>query len=226
VVISHSKKFIFIHVPKTAGSSIKTALNPLVHWSWRLSSKPDKLKFVLGIYPSVYSYDFSGHERASDLMKKLPSHIFNKYFKFCFVRNPYSWLVSIYHYILKDEQHHQHELVKKLGSFDSAVRFFCDNQREQMPLQLSYISDDDGNPLVDYIGHLETLSDDWAYLNKRLNLNIHELPIVNKTNHEPAIKYYSTDTIARVSDAFHLDFLKLNYSKEISNQMPLASRKT
>ncbi|WP_417698442.1 sulfotransferase family 2 domain-containing protein, partial [Psychromonas sp.] len=67
-------KCIFIHIPKTAGTSILMTL-----------IGKDSLKDH-----SNY-YDF----------KRINSVKFKKYYKFCFVRNPYDRAVSLYEYLKK-----------------------------------------------------------------------------------------------------------------------------
>ena len=44
--------------------------------------------------------------------------VFEEYFKFGFVENPWDWQVSLYTFMLKDAKHHQHEFVKSLKDFD------------------------------------------------------------------------------------------------------------
>ena len=68
--IDHDKKLVFIHISRTGGSSIKTALN--LH---------DKK------YNEYYHLDSS----------YIPKEC-KDYFKFAFVRNPFDRFVSLYHY--------------------------------------------------------------------------------------------------------------------------------
>jgi len=68
--IDHDKKLVFIHISRTGGSSIKTALN--LH---------DKQ------YNEYYHLDSS----------YIPKEC-KDYFKFAFVRNPFDRFVSLYHY--------------------------------------------------------------------------------------------------------------------------------
>tara|TARA_Y100000004_G_scaffold166110_1_gene197558 strand:+ start:1016 stop:1498 length:483 start_codon:yes stop_codon:yes gene_type:complete len=68
--IDHDKKLVFIHIARTGGSSIKTALN--------LHEKK---------YNEYYHLDSS----------YIPKEC-NDYFKFAFVRNPFDRFVSLYHF--------------------------------------------------------------------------------------------------------------------------------
>jgi len=70
-MISHKHKWIFIHVIKTAGSSIEKCLSGV---------KKHK------------------HEPASKVRKAVGEKTWNSYFKFSFVRNPFDKIVSQYHF--------------------------------------------------------------------------------------------------------------------------------
>jgi chondroitin 4-sulfotransferase 11 len=69
--IDHDKKMVFIHIPRTGGTSIKSALN---------------------LHDKIYKEDVY-HMSANDIPKK-----YNDYFKFTFVRNPFDRFVSLYFY--------------------------------------------------------------------------------------------------------------------------------
>ena len=82
-MINHKHKFIFIHIPKTAGESIEVtfqAKGELKYWA---------------------SFDHTNHEplqhlTANEIKKRLGKSEYNKYYKFSFVRNPFSRCVSEY----------------------------------------------------------------------------------------------------------------------------------
>ena len=73
IMISHELKCIFIHIPRTGGSIIEKLL---VGQDWWIFDKKTK------------------HLIASQA-KKLYSEYWNDYFKFSFVRDPYSRMLSL-----------------------------------------------------------------------------------------------------------------------------------
>ena len=73
-MINHEHKFIFIHVPRTGGSSIEDQFN------YREGREKNK-HWTL--------YDWQNH---------LDKEVFNEYFKFTFVRNPWDRMVSLLKY--------------------------------------------------------------------------------------------------------------------------------
>ena len=90
MIISHSKKFIFIHIYKVAGSSIRSSLNRYAH----LYTKKNRLLSGLKIYPKIFTSDFSQHSSALQVQQYIPSSIYRQYYKFAFVRNPWDWQVQ------------------------------------------------------------------------------------------------------------------------------------
>ena len=75
--ISHDYRFMFIHIPKTAGTTICSS------WEGSVLKQICKETGVLG----------GTHKSAMDLKREYPNE-FKKYFKFCVVRNPFDRFVS------------------------------------------------------------------------------------------------------------------------------------
>jgi len=55
---------------------------------------------------------FKDHYRAKEEKKILQENVWNDFFKFCFVRNPWDRQVSLYYFMLKNKNHHQHQIMK------------------------------------------------------------------------------------------------------------------
>ena len=95
--ISYTKQFILLHVPRTGVSSIiralddelflrapQTPLNKLVSkYAWWLP------------WPAARTC-FRAHETARHVRRLVPAPVFEQFRKIAFVRNPFSWLVSLY----------------------------------------------------------------------------------------------------------------------------------
>jgi|CEGF01.1.fsa_nt_gi hypothetical protein len=92
-IYSERYNFIFFHVPKSAGSSIRKAL--------------------LSIDPLATEHTIH-HALPADVLSAIGQSAFDSAFKFSFVRNPWDRAVSLYHYLLMDEKNPTHHLTKDL----------------------------------------------------------------------------------------------------------------
>jgi hypothetical protein len=209
MIISHEKKFIFIHNYKVAGTSMRNALNPFKSPNnFRAASYPDKLRLLLGIYPRIYSRQFPDHIKAAELKKHIPAWVFQQYFKFGFVRNPWDWQVSWYQYVLKLESHHQHQLIKSMKDFDEYIDW---RVHQNLELQKSFFYEGD-TCLMDFIGKLENLETDFRTISQHIRIDAN-LPHLNASrNDNDFLKHYSRNSFEMVAQAFAEDLRLFGYA--------------
>ena len=105
-----SKNLIFIHIPKSAGTSIKVAL-----------SKTCVEEEHFGV---------KNHQTFEQLQEK-NNEITKKRFSFCVVRNPYERMISMYRFIIRPfklskwfEPDNVNELLKKFNSLEKFIKDF------------------------------------------------------------------------------------------------------
>ncbi len=209
MLISHSHKFVMIHVYKVAGSSIRGVLNPYAAISWRQSSLKDKWIGVKNLNHKCFSSQFGGHDKAVDLKENFPNQLFENYFKFAFVRNPWDWQVSLYMFGLKDKNHYQHELFKSFVDFEAYLDWRI---KEDLHLQKDFVVDKEGKLLVDFIGRLENLQKDFMHICKEVKVPTVNLPHLNKSNSRKYQSFYNENTKQKVAEAFKEDIEFFNYS--------------
>jgi hypothetical protein len=126
LILSHKYKFIFIHIPKCAGTSITQSLIPYLG--------QDDL--VLGCTPEFEAlsreYKAKGwihkHSTASEIREFVGEETWNSYFKFAFVRHPLDLILSLYFWWKKtaadwDEAGRQTKAAVMKMDFDT----FCRN---------------------------------------------------------------------------------------------------
>jgi hypothetical protein len=93
--VSTQYNCVFVHIPKTGGTSIEKALGLFGEWQ-----KEDKKK-LFGLIQSVnlieknYLSNFLQHLSLQEIIQQQP--IVKDYYTFSFVRNPWDRMVSIYH---------------------------------------------------------------------------------------------------------------------------------
>src|SRR5215207_5524470 len=111
MLISHSKRFIFFHLPKNAGSSVEKALR-------QYSNYP-----VERIYNYMVDYLgqraalnlFSRHITPYELQMLKSAGWMQRYVKFAVVRNSWDWHVSQYHYHIQNGDAVFHKLFRELS---------------------------------------------------------------------------------------------------------------
>ena len=217
MLISYSHRFIFIHIYKVAGTSIRDALKP---YSFNPNTfLPTRLLRMLGAHKVVSHHrlqKLGGHAHATEVRDAMPAKIFNEFYKFSFARNPWDWQVSLYNFALKDPTHHQHELMKSLGGFENYLDW---RVNKEMRLQKDFVVDERGELLVDFVGRYETLVRDFNEVCERLGVSS-RLPHLNKTPRKKYTDFYTPETAALVAEAFKEDVEFFGYDFEGSESLP------
>jgi|SRR6056297_414861 len=201
MIFSSSHQFIFVRNWKTAGSSLREVLrgyqpfyrkNRYVEYLLRKSEK-----FFPGEFRLVPI-----HADARTIRHRVGPEIFNRFFTFGFVRNPWDWQVSLYFFILRRKQHPLHSVVSRFKTFDEYIQWHVQNDKR---LQKDFFSDGSGNIIVDFIGKFENLNDDFAYVQDRIGIAKTSLPHVNKTKHKDYRSHYSDYCAELIAEHYKAD---------------------
>ncbi len=208
MILSHSKKFIFIHIYKVAGTSIRKALQPYADHTKKDFSLVKNIQFMLGGRFHFLSQLSMDHLKAKDIKSLLNTEVFNSSFKFSFVRNPWDWQVSLYHFMLQDENHHQHKLINKMKSFEEYIEW---RVKYSVESQKSFLYDENNNKLVDYIGKFENLQEDFNVILSKIGVKEIQLPVLNTSIHRYYKEYYNDYTRDLVEKAFKEDIELFQY---------------
>lgn len=189
MLISDSHEFIFLRVRKVASTSMKAVLLPLCipgseGWLAHLKSR-------MRLEWDYHKYVVRAHDDIRAAQRRMPVEKFNRYFKFAFVRNPWERLVSEYEFILKSPSHGRHTRVKKLGDFKQFIHM-------QIPrrdaYQINMLCDRQGKLLMDFVGKLENLQDDWQTVCDRIGIPCQALPHKKVIKRENFRRYYNDET--------------------------------
>jgi len=76
--------------------------------------------------------------------------------------------------------------------------------------QLDYVTDENGDVMLDFVGRYETLNEGLSLVKARLNLSF-ELPHVNKSDHKNYREYYTDETREIVAQRFARDIRYFGY---------------
>ena len=202
--------FIFVHIPKCAGKSICRAFE----------EANIELEFK-GRAPLLYKEEYCikemwlNHLSAHAIKCLLSSNDFETFFKFSIVRNPWDLLVSYYFYHKKEYERSPQFRLDWPGiaqRFDSSPTFdaWLHSGIYVQP-QLSFLTDESGVLLVDFIGRFESLQEDFHHICSTLKLKL-KLPHLNSTDHKPYRIYYNNVTRKLVETTFEKDISTFNYN--------------
>tara|TARA_R100000808_G_scaffold24665_1_gene57460 strand:- start:3480 stop:4142 length:663 start_codon:yes stop_codon:yes gene_type:complete len=179
MVVSKEKKTLYLHLPKTGGSSIVRLLQNNEFDDYVLSDKRNSYETKL-----AYFRDVAAH--------------WDEYYKFTFVRNKFDLLISLYNY---DRQLNGPWSLDSSVSFEDFIRNHvrCVDTRVKRVqyhrfIDQYYLTHIDGEPLFDFIGHFNTYTEDLNKVSEHLgveNTQIH----VNAGNYDRSKKdeYYTPE---------------------------------
>jgi hypothetical protein len=181
-MICEQHRCIFVHIPKAAGQSIEQFFMQRRGLVWGadqaalyLHDNDDPSKGTEKLsHLSATEYVDCGHISADD---------YSSYFKFSFVRNPWSRLLS--EYLYRNYFHHRsfkHFVLEKQPKPGCS-----DKYRHVMP-QYDMLHDSNGKLLVDYVGRFENLQADFSKVCKRLGITDSALPHRNSSEKESRVR--------------------------------------
>jgi hypothetical protein len=202
VILSPEKKFIFIHVPKAAGTSVHGALSHLdVFHSVRHGDGPARERRAIECGLPAAAAAFTQHTTAKTAIQVLGPEAYGSYYRFCFVRNPWDVAVSWFHYRFYNPQIDGHPEASAAGSFDAYVRRVLAGKdgARFVGLQHPYVTDDAGRLAMTFVGRHESLTEDFAKVVGDLNLEALPLDHLNQSHHAPWVSLYSRETFAIVA---------------------------
>ena len=197
--IHHELNMIFVHIPKTAGSSITNALKKL-----NKSNEREK------------SPKIGKHAKAFEIKYLLGCDIWQNYFSFAFIRNPWDLMVSSYNWWRQKAQTlpaHKRISDKILKmSFEDFIssKYGSYMINERYGNYFDWISED-GKIIVDYIGKVEFIKEDWKKICEINDLKQISIPHINKSKRKDYKKYYNPKTRKIIYNRFRKSIKKFNY---------------
>ena len=211
-MIFHKFKLIFIHIPKTGGSSIEHALAKLSGIELNVTEDDDD------IFTGWDDENCIWRQHATiDELTNLYQGSLEGYTSVSFVRNVWSRAVSDFLWLSRELKISDGEFIQYLtgsGKFKEALDI--DNKQpsrryDHVRSQLDFITIDD-ELRVDLIGGFETLSQDFKVLCEMIGVDDTELPHHKKGDYvKPYTEYYNEETISLVAEKYKKDISIFNH---------------
>lgn len=195
MIISHRHRFVFTAIPKTGTHSVRQAL--------REHLGPDDLEQVRLFvekrlpWPELARLGH-GHISLAELRPVLGEAMFDGYFKFAFVRNPFERFVSYCAFATSQQ-----------GTFDhdpqGVMRHFLFVAPPQHHIvfrpQHSFVCAPDGTLLADQLGRVEAMQAGYDAICERIGIPSAPLGRANSSKHADYRSYYDQqlkDGVARL----------------------------
>lgn len=185
---------VYFYIPKVASTSLKSLFSKLLGYD-------QEIGFHKTDFPSLLRTELKNNDQ---------------YFKFAFVRNPYDRLVSNYFSKVVNKRNYGNREPYANSTFDEFIHIACGLSDEEMNPhfrpQHSFICDDDGQILVDFIGRFENLAADFKKIVYEAGLPPElELPHRGRSERGDFLEYYSAGTRKMVRERFKTDFEIFDY---------------
>lgn len=187
----NDNRAIFIHLPKTAGTSVSRQLG---------------LSTSRHVPAEIY--------RATNPNK------FASYFKFCFVRNPFDRLVSSYAFLRQGGMNATDAYFskQKVLPFENFEHFLVEGFARDPETrawvhfrpQSEFVCDRFGRNLMDFTGRFERITEDYATIAGRLGKPL-DLPLSNQSVRGDFRKAYSPAMLSIAQHYFADDIAAFNY---------------
>jgi len=223
-MIDRIRKVVFIHVPKTAGSSVEQALFkyirlPILTFFRNHPLAQDVDEAIMTRWDGRTKI-WRQHATAWELKDLYMSpKDFNEFFKFGFVRNPWSRALSAYKYI----SHKQGiegsfiDFLNAAGAYESMrnKRNHREYRMDHLKSQYEFLFNTrNGKQLVDFIGRFENLQEDFNTVCSKIGISAIELPHFKK--HKGNYKkhyteYYDSETRDLVEEKYAKDIEVFDY---------------
>ena len=226
MIINHTHRFVFIHIPKAAGTTVTRALSDLTRYCDQEIGGSGLGEAAQAYY--MQRFGLRKHSRAEDVMKVMGRDSYMSYFRFAFVRNPYTRLASAYHFLkawdgLPERFRAQLDPLPDLESFlDSDLWTSANPGRGpdaifQPQARWLFSQGDTPELLVDFVGKTENLSGDLAAILTRIGAPPPppgEAPRANKSPDYNLPETWKPEVVARIQQEYRRDFKMFGYSED------------
>ena len=197
MVVCHIRKIVFIHIPKTGGTSIEQMMR-------------EGGKYQL-YYLGVRNKRSMHHYMAKELKAEM-GRMFDVYRKFSFVRNPYDRIVSEYFWCPFGKRKNVgfDDFLKYVGGIIKSNNYFSNIYHDHFIPQYYFLFDDNNRQMIDYIFKFEDFENAVGFIKSKFKLN-GNLPHLNKGGREELI--LTEEQKEKIYQMYKVDFDIFNYAK-------------
>ena len=228
-VINNTYGFIFVHVPRSAGTSVTETLSGLTNYCDLEIGGTHFGEKIQDAYRTRFG--LGKHSTAAEIRNVVGSVTWSRYFTFAFVRNPFTRTLSIFNFLRQWESSDSefNKQIRAFPDFDSYVLSDIWDQShgpdQIFRPQTFWVSlmETEPQPLTNFVGKLETLQADLAQIGSMLGLPEHLkrlTPILKNESLLPSTLSKNARVIEKIALKYEVDFRAYGYSTDPSLAWP------
>lgn len=214
-MISHKAKCIFVHIPKCGGTSITQLIWP---------NKEDRTESNLwrgftSKYHNKYQTGGLQHLLSCQIKQEVGNEIFQAYFKFAIVRNPWDKAVSQFEYMKKRKDLREFIGMSEGDCFEKYLTLIQQKRHVQWESQHKFVMDGNNNLLVDFLGRFESFEADVNKIldklkigKKLFGLRFKKIPHMRKSLRSHYTDYYNLESKRIIEELYKDDIELFKYS--------------
>ncbi len=182
MIISHGRRYIFVHAPKTGGTSLALALEArAMKDDIMLGDTPKAVKRRHRLKEVQSAGRLWKHSTVRDIEGLVTPEQMRDYFVFTLVRNPWDRMVSYYHWLRGQGFDHPAVQLAKSTDFAGFLRAPSTQLSFRATPISSYVTDAQGVERANSFIRLEHVEEDLAPLEAHLGFALHPLPHENRS---------------------------------------------
>jgi hypothetical protein len=232
MLISHRHRFIYTKTSKTASTSVESYFEPfcMPEGTWQQSHERQAMETEAGVVgfrgENSKGQKWHGHMAAAQIRDQIGKEIWDNYFKFCVIRDPFDKAVSAFHFA-EHMQDRRSGLQKLLVHIKRFFRGASPEKRFRKWVARGRFKDDrnkymiDGEVCVDYFIRFEALDEGIRHVCDHLGLPYEpeRLPGFKKgirPQGRDLTDYYDKATARRIAKQFAWEIETFGYQPPVN----------
>lgn len=215
MILSPGRQYLFIHIPKTAGTSLALALEArAMKDDIMLGDTPKARRRRHRVQGAATRGRLWKHSTLADIDGLVAPKVLKGLFAFTMVRNPWDRTVSYYHWLQQQTFNHQAVTLSQTLNFTDFVSHPHTFESFRATSAASYMLRADGQQQCSAYIRIENFEQDSTPLCDHLGFDLN-LPVVNTSERAADFRGYYTDhTADMIADCCAVDIAQFGYCFE------------
>lgn len=216
MLVSHRKKFVYIKTVKTAGTSVESYFEKycMPKGEWEFTHSREQYVSDTGVIgyrgPQAKSKEWFNHMRALEIQNRLGKQVWDEYFKFCVIRNPFDKLVSLFFFRL-------YKGAIKFEKDDKPVQNFRTWLGTDVPVPDRNMYTISGQICIDYFIRYEDINAGVKHVCEQLGVPFRpeRIPVLKAGFRDHSISlcnYYTEELLSKVAEAYAFEIEQFGFN--------------